>query len=278
MSFARYLAALVLLLALVEFLYVFTKTPRHEREWLPEQSRTATALIAADRVTLFNVRDWTYDAAGPLTTQWTTVTIDPSQITRAWFLIEPFSSWEAVGHTFLSFELADGRVYSFSVEARREAHETYSAVRGAFNEYELSYQWGTERDFVTRRLIYLNHPLRLYPLALSPEESQALFRSLVAETNELAQKPRFYHTLTSNCTNVLAAIVNRHYPGTLPIDTSWYLTGYADRYLMDEGLIERTGTTEETMARHDLTPRRAELAAHATSSPSAFSARVRTGL
>ena len=278
MPLIRYTVALILLLALVELLYVFTKTPQNERDWLPEQSRTATALIAADRITLFNVRDWTYDTSGPLTTEWTTATIDPSQITRAWFLIEPFSDWEAVGHTFLSFELVDGRVYSFSVEARREAHETYSAIRGAFNEYELSYQWGTERDFVTRRLVYLNHPLRRYPLTLSPQEAQALFRSLVAETNALADKPRFYHTLTSNCTNVLAAIVNRHYPGTLPIDASWFLTGYADRYLMDEGLIKRTGSTEETMGRFDLTRRRAELQAQATTSPSVFSALLRTDL
>jgi len=271
-----YIATILVLLLVVEFLYFFTKKPEANRAWLPEQSRTAYALDTGNLVTIFNMRDWTYGTSAPATTEWRTVTIDPATIVRTWFLIEPFSDWEAVGHTFLSFELEDGSAYSFSVEARRETHETYSAVRGLLREYELSYQWGTERDFVTRRLLYLDHPLRLYPLELEPAASQALFRSLIAETNALAERPRFYNTLAANCTNVLAKIVNRHYPDTLPLHHSWYLTGYADRYLMDEGLIPSAGAPEETMALYDLTPKKEQVDARATSTPQEFSAYIRT--
>ena len=271
-----YLLVVVALFALVELLFVFTKKPEADRMWLPEQERTAYAIEAAGLVTLLNVRDWTYGTSSPLTTDWTTATIDPSDIVRVWFLIEPFSDWEAVGHTFLSFELNDGRVYSFSVEAKRESHETYSAIKGLFREYELSYQWGTERDFVTRRLIYLNHPLRLYPLELEPAAAQALFRSLVEETNTLAAEPRFYNTLAANCTNVLSTIVNRHYPGTLPLHYSWYLTGYADQYLMKEGLIRMQGTAEGTMAAHDLTQYREQIYSFSTTPQQSFSAAIRS--
>lgn len=268
------LLQILVLLIIVESLYLLTKQPLGDRTWLPEQARTATAEVQ-DSITLTNVRDWTYNAQGPVTADWTTAIINPKDITRAWFLIEPFSTLEAVGHTFLSFELSDGRVYSFSVEARREENETYSAIQGLFREYELSYQWGTERDFVTRRLIYLDHPLRLYPLTLSPEASQALFLSLIEETNNLAERPRFYHTLSANCTNVLAKIVNKHYPGTLPWDTSWYLTGYADRYLMREELIGAPNGVEAAIAANDLTPFKANVAALASSTPEVFSAGIR---
>jgi len=270
-----YLLLIVTLFAVVELLFVFSKKPESDRTWMPEQAETAHALDAGSLVTIFNVRDWTYDASGILSTEWTSATLNPKDIVRTWFIIEPFSDWEAVGHTFLSFELEDGRVYSFSVEARREEGEEYSAVRGLFNEYELSYQWGTERDFITRRLLYLDHPLRLYPLSLSPEASEALFRSLVAETNALAAKPRFYNTLSANCTNVLAKIVNRHHPGTLPWSTSWYLTGYADEYLMEEGLIELSRSVDETKAAHDLTAHRASITSFTSSSPIEFSRRLR---
>ncbi|HYE23510.1 MAG TPA: DUF4105 domain-containing protein [Candidatus Paceibacterota bacterium] len=271
-----YLAVIIVLLALIEFLYIFTKKPEADRAWLPEQSQTAYALDTGSLITIFNVRDWTYGTSTPRSTTWSTATINPKEIVRVWFLIEPFSDWEAVGHTFLSFELADGRVYSFSVEARRETHETYSAIKGAFREYELSYQWGTERDFITRRLLFLDHPLRLYPLDLDPAASQTLFRSLIAETNKLAEEPRFYNTLSANCTNVLAKIVNRYYPGTLPLHHAWYLTGYADQYLMEVGLIPTKGSVEDTMAAHDITKHKAELEALATSPAQDFSAYLRT--
>ena len=271
----RIVSIVLLLLIAVEVLYLLGKLPRDDRNWIPEQAKTASATIG-ESIELSNVRDWTYDASGPVTTEWTTASIDSASVVRTWFLLEPFSDWEAVGHTFLSFELTDGRVYSFSVEARREIGETYSAARGLFREYELSYQWGTERDFITRRLIYLDHPLRLYPLALSPEASAALFRSLVEETNRLAERPRFYNTLAANCTNVLATLVNRHYPDTLPFDTSWYLTGYADLYLMNKELIPSLGTNEETQQAYDLTPHRADIMQIATSSPEFFSAQIRT--
>ena len=265
-----------LLLGIAAFLlHRLTLSPQPNRAWIPEQSRVARATLG-DTITLHNVRDWTYSREAPLTTEWSDVTIDPQTIERAWFYIEPFSDWEAVGHTFLGFELSTGEVYTFSVEARREAGEEYSAVRGLMNEYELSYQWGRERDFVTRRLTYLDHPLRMYPLALTKDDAIRLFEALIVETNALAETPRFYNTLSANCTNVLASIVNTHYKGRLMYDLSWYLTGYADEYLMREGLIEMRGSIGETKAAYDLTPHRGAVAENATAPATAFSARLRS--
>ncbi len=270
------IAVVLLLLALMSWTgYILLKVPHTDRSWLPEQSRTADAQITDEDITIRNVRDWTYNEEGPLTRQWNDVTVDPSRIIRTWFLLEPFSDLEAIGHTFLSFELDTGEVLSFSVEARREEGEEYSALKGQFRAYELAYQWGTERDFVTRRLIYLDHPLRLYPLTLSSEQSQALFRSVLEETQELAEHPRFYNTLTANCTNILAKIVNEHYPGTLPYDLSWNLTGYADRYLMDQSLISVTDTKEATMTARDLTPFRDNVKEISVLSPEEFSHALR---
>lgn len=255
--------------------YLLTKEPLTERDWLPEQAETATVTYTDDVVTIHNLRDWTYDAEKPLETTWTSKDINPDDIVRTWFIIEPFADWKAVGHTLLSFELTNGEVISFSVEARREQGEEYTATKGLVHEYELSYQWGTERDFVTRRLIYLNHPLRLYPMELSKEDSRALFLSLTEETNILAEHPRFYNTLTANCTNILAKIVNKHYPGTLPYDPSWNFTGYADLYLFKEGLIAQTGTPEETQVGADLTPHRDEVVSFSTSPHATFSTKLR---
>ncbi len=251
------------------------KRPRADRNWSEDMARTATAEFLADgRITLKNVRDWTYGAV--LEKPWRDITVDPAKITGASFFLEPFAQWRAVGHAFPSFEFDGAGALSFSVEARRQVGQEYSAWRGAFRAYELAYQWGTERDFVTRRLLYLKHPLRLYPSTLDAATAQQLFRDLAAEANTLAARPRFYNTLSLNCTNVLAYIINRHAPHALPPDISWFLPGYSDEYLMREGYIAIDGgSIEQTKLLHDLTPHRAAVAAMATAPHAEFSARLR---
>ncbi|HWH16260.1 MAG TPA: DUF4105 domain-containing protein [Candidatus Paceibacterota bacterium] len=268
--------ALLALLLLLGAGYLFQKQPKTAAAWNEAQARTAYADERDGTFLMHNVRDWTYDESGPVDTRWTEVAIDPASVTRVWFLLEPFADIKAIGHTFLTFELEDGTFLSFSVEALREEGEEYSALKGLFREYELSYQWGFERDFVTRRLYYLNHPLHLYPLTLSKEEGAALLRSLIAESNALKETPRFYNTLTANCTNVLAKIVNRHFPGTLPYDLSWNLTGLSDGYLMREGLIPLRGSAAETRDSSSLAPHKESLRDHLYDP--AFSQTLRTFL
>lgn len=268
------LTVLGVLLALGLTLFLLLNRPSNDRAWLPEYAKVASAEITPTKVTIKNVRDWTYDTE-VLSEDWTEVTVDPRTITRAWFVIEPFGGMEGVGHTFLSFEFTDGTALSFSIQARQEASEDYSAFKGLANAYELAYQWGTERDFFARRLLFLEHDLRMYPLAITSEDAGRLFMSVLEETNEVAKQPRFYNTLTANCTNMLAKIVNEHYPNRLPYDLSWNLTGYSDLYLMDEGLIELHETLEQTRATGDLTPHREQIHALATRPANEFSEGVR---
>lgn len=255
-------------------IYLSLQTPRSDRDWLPEYEKTATATVSETHLSIHDLRDWTY-GDDVIARNWTDATVDPRTVTRAWFLIEPFGAFDGVAHTFLSFEFADGSTLAFSVQARQERGETYAAERGLVNAYELAYQWGTERDFIARRAVFLNHDLHLYPLTIAPDDAERLLISLAEETNELAERPRFYNTLTANCTNMLAKMVNEHYPGRLPYDLSWNLTGYADFYLMDQGLIEVTGSKEATRAAANLAPHREALKEAATEDPEIFSARVR---
>lgn len=268
--------ALIVIAALTYVASLVFIRPSNDRVWLPEQAELATADVGTDTVTLHNVRDWTYDGSTVASTDWIEATVRPSDVVRVWFILEPFASSPVVGHTFLSFEFKDGTTLAFSVEARREADEKYSALKGLGPTYELSYQWGTERDFIPRRTNYLAHPVRMYPLVLPDGAAPALFASLIEETNNIAAHPRFYHTLFANCTNVLAHIINKHYPRTLPYDLSWTLTGLSDTYLMREGFIATNGADEETKTAHDLTPSREKIQTHATDTPKEFSTFVRT--
>ncbi|MEK7510728.1 MAG: DUF4105 domain-containing protein [Patescibacteria group bacterium] len=276
---AQFIAGIVLTLLVILGFNYFTLEAKLDRPWIEEQSKTAIAEISEDEIIIRNARDWTYDATGPLTKEWVDLAINPKDVKQVWFVIEPFGDWKAVGHTFLTFEFNDGGTISFSIEARREEGEKYEALAGAFRAYDLSYQWGTERDFITRRLVYLNHPVRMYPLDLPQGAEESLLHSLAEETNVLAANPRFYNTLTANCTNLLAQIVNKHYPGTLPRHYSWILTGYSDTYLMREGFIQLEDASEaRTQMRYDLTQYRESIGYAGTLDPYAFSKVLRLTL
>jgi hypothetical protein len=276
MAVTLWILGAVLALAALALVVVMARSPRADRPWAEHLARAASASLHPDgTVTIHNLRDWIY-AGGAVTRTWRDEAVDPGKITGASFLIEPFGGWAALAHTFLSFRLEDGSAISFSIEARLEDGQPFSALRGAFRNYELAYQWGTERDFVTRRVVYLRHPLRLYPLIIDADAARRLFIDLVKETNALAERPRFYNTLAENCTNTLAYIVNRYAPHTLPWSLDWYFTGFADEYLMKHGYIALDGgSIEGTKALHDLGSQRAAVKAMAASPPAAFSTEIR---
>lgn len=250
-------------------LFTITKTPPTEGEWMGHFARTSiTETDESGLMHLTNVRDWTYGDKTILTKGWLNEVVHPDEITRAWFMLEPFPDWRAVGHTYLSFEFKDGTALSFSVEARIEEGKKYSAWKGLINEYVLTYTWGTERDFLLRRLLFLGHTVRMYPLAIDQQAAKELFLELTEKTNEIAAHPRFYNTLTANCTNVLAEFVNERYPGTIPYDISWNFPGSSDKFLIKEGFIkEGTGT--------DLATYRTDITSFATDDPLVFSHKLR---
>jgi hypothetical protein len=264
-------------LALVALVVVFSREPRGVGNWIDEFIRTPLAHEDSDGMMhIENIRDWTYAKGAVLSRDWIDeVVVAPNQITRAWFMEEPFPSWSAVGHTYLSFEFEDKTVISFSVEARMQKGEKYSALKGLFRQYELTYSWGTERDFLARRILLLGHSVRMYPLTITTEGAQKLFRALAEKTSELAASPRFYNSLTANCTNILAGIVNETFPKKIPYDISWNFPGSSDIFLMKKGFIAAGGSPEESRVKHDLAQYRDEIEAVATSDQKNFSAKIR---
>jgi hypothetical protein len=69
---------------------------------------------------------------------------------------------------------------------------------------------------------------------MTPKNAQVLLREYVEEVNELARTPRFYNTLTANCTNLVFDMVRVIHPG-LPMDARVVLSGYLPNYVYDLG-------------------------------------------
>jgi len=220
-------------------LVVMVRTPSNDRVWAEYLAKPASVSLSVSgtQVSFAQVRNYTYDATGPVTKEYVSRTYDIDALTGMRFLMEPFPKNASFGHTLILFDFENAPSIAFSVEARMEAHETYSPYAGLFNEFELSYTWGTEEDFITRRTVFLAHDVYMYDLSLPKDVVQKVFLAFAIETQTLEAHPRFYNTLLHNCTNELARMVNEQTDYKLPWDFSRIFTGTADEYLFNLGFI-----------------------------------------
>ncbi|MEZ5999263.1 DUF4105 domain-containing protein [Hyphomonas sp.] len=237
----------ILVAALAAFgvflLAVVTKEPRHDREWYPHLSRLPHVNLQDGVFSIAPYGDWTYTENDPDEMVWSAVPPHRiSDVRRVWFVMEPHPGLSVMAHTFVLFEFGEGDLVGLTIEARKETRETYSALRGAFNKFELMYYWASPRDLMTRRAVMMDRELYMYPLALSQQEAEAYLTALLEKTVSIEQRPRFYNTLMSNCTNELAKAAD------IPWHPAFILTGDADRALYLRGRISGEGSFEKARA------------------------------
>jgi hypothetical protein len=220
-----------------------TKQPSHNKHWEALSARTPNALIRPESITLQNVRDRHYVANNSETENYTwldNLTIVPdTDIVRTWFGAAELSANLPISHTFLSFELHTGDVYTLSVEARRTVGQTYSPIKGMSKQYPLWYGWGTERDMVGGRALLYKKQVEYYPLTLNQTQAANLFRTLATRTHEVAMQARWYNTFTSSCATELVQAANQTKGAVLPFHLAHYLPGLAVPYLMKMGYIKQ---------------------------------------
>jgi hypothetical protein len=281
MKWVRGLGIVFLIVLVVFTVHIYTRTADGIGNFRTDLEFAARTDVRADgTVDIYNVRDFMYASGTVLSKNWiATTTVRSDEIVRAWFFVEPFPLSPLFAHTFVSFEFTDGSALAFSIEARIEEGDHYSITRGMLNEYEIALQWGYERDFLARRVLFLDNDVHMYPLAIGSTSAKQLFVALAKETQRVYESPRFYHTLFENCTNLIASVVNSHAPQTLPFDFAWHLTGNADRYLVTHNFIQipSENTFESYREQVNLQNFRTIIEQNATSSYSDFSAQLRMG-
>jgi hypothetical protein len=252
--------ALLLGLALLSLWLVYAfilLRPSNERVWEVGMEEPARVTIEGETVVIENVRDLRFRPDGTVQLERFPRRFDTTRIERVWFLDEPFvaapfTSLRGVAHTYFVFDFEAQEPLALSVEARRERGERFSAWRGLFNQFELIYVWSTEHDATVRRVVHQGNELYMYPLLISDEQAQRLFLQLAQTSQELEAEPRFYNTLTSNCTNELARVANQIRPGTIPNDIALVLPGYSVELLHRLGFIPNQVSVAELRRQHDI--------------------------
>jgi hypothetical protein len=248
-----------------------TITPSNDRDWTPDVARNVTATIDGDRLVVSNVRNFNWRSDTDFDERWEQRSYDLSRVANV-DLILSYWAGETIAHLIVSFGFVGGDRLAFSIETRKERHEAYSTIAGFFRQYELAIVAADERDVVRVRSNVRGEDVRIYRLRMPPAYAQALLREYIADANDLSRNPRWYNTLTGNCTTLVFGMMRIVRPG-LSMDYRVLLSGYLPDYAYDLGATDTSIPFEilrELSRIHDK-------AARADADPN-FSARIREGL
>ena len=231
----RYLLPAVLV---VPFVWWLVQRPSNDRDWMPNMAVLPYAVFEDSLVRVHNVRFTDYTTTEAYTPRYDDRTYDLTRLDAVWFVVEPFSTWRGVAHTFLTFGFGDEAFVSISVEARKERGEGYGVLRGLFRQYELMYVVADERDAIGLRANVRGEDVFLYPVRADASRIRDLFVAMLERANALREEPRFYHTLLANCTNTIVRHINSLAPARVPFSYKVLFPGYADELAYDLGLID----------------------------------------
>ena len=265
-------ARLIVLAAFGAVVIWFLLTPpSNDRDWQPDVAVLPYAEIGGDTVTIHNIRNCDYRSETDYTVRYYDRTFDLARLRAVDFYLIYWGS-ALIAHTMLSFEFEGGDHLCFSIETRKTKGESYSAVRGFFRQYELTYVIGDERDLVRLRTNYRGEQVYLYRLNTDPATARLVFLDYLKQINRLRTHPEWYNALTSNCTTNIRGHTK---PYARKVRWDWRIlaNGYIDRLGYEVGSLDHSLPFDQLKARSLINDR-----AKAAGDDPAFSARIREGL
>ena len=222
----------------------------NEGDWQTPFARMPEAGIEGDRVTIVNIRDFQYRSETDYTPRYRRESYLLSELRTVDFALCYWDGNLAIAHTMLSFGFSDGRHLVFSSETRLKNGQAQGALPGLFKQYNILFIVGTEEDLFKLRTNYRREQLYLYPATMPAEGVRRMFLSLLSRCDEQLRRPKFYNTLTFNCTTSLMPSLPRN--RVRGFDIRFYLNGYSDEMAFENGgLKHRPGESfAEYKARH----------------------------
>ena len=245
--------------------------PSNGRVWADDVAQMTTGTLDGHRVTLHNVRNFEWRSNTDYTQRWETRDYDLDRLNSV-DMIMSYWTIPAIAHMLISFGFGGGEHVVFSVEIRREKIESFSEIGGFFKEFELSIIAADERDVIRVRTNVRGEDAYLYRIRMPVSAMRSLFLSYVEQANALVRTPRFYNTITVNCTTLVYQMMER-IVGYLPLSYRLILSGYLPEYVYRVGGLDQRHPLQELRARGRITER-----AKQADRSDTFSADIRRGI
>jgi hypothetical protein len=244
----------------------------NDRDWLPEVSVTPWASRDGDRITIHGVRNFDYRTETDFTPRWEDRTYDLSTLDSG-DLIAVYWAGKAIAHIMMSFGFGGRDYLAVSIETRKARGQSYSTIAGFFKQYELVYVVADERDVIRVRTTFRQpqEDVYVYRLRVPRENIHRVFLDYAKTMNEMRDHPRFYNTLTTNCTTTV--LLHSHVnPDSPPLSWKILLSGYVPQHAYELGKLDTSLPFAELERRAWVNAR-----AHAADRDPAFSQRIREG-
>lgn len=265
----------LLLFSIVFAWWWFAIPPSNARNWQPDLQVLPWASIKGNTVIVHNIRNCDYRSETDFTVRHYDREFDLNRLESV-DLFQVYWGSPHISHTMLSFGFGDGSYLCFSIETRKEVGETYSAVKGFFKQYELTYVVADERDLVRLRTNFRENgkgeDVYLYRLNVTRGFARKIFLDYLREVNSLKGHPEWYRAISSNCTTNI-----RRHTATFNPDArfDWRIiaNGYLDEMLYERGVLDRSLPLAELKKRSYINGR-----ARSIGDTAAFSQLIRQGL
>jgi len=245
--------------------------PSNDRIWADDVALMTSGEVTGNRVTLHQVRNFDWRTNSDYVQRWETRDCDLDHLNSVDMIM---SYWQgpAIAHMLVSFGFDGGEHVVFSVEIRRQKSQKYSEIGGFFKEFALSVIAADERDVIRVRTNVRGEDDYLYRLRMPPSAMRSLFIAYVEEANTLLHAPRFYNTITVNCTTLVYHMMQR-IVGHLPMDYRVLFSGYLPEYVYQVGGLDSRYPLEELRTLGRITER-----AKQSDASYRFSADIRRGI
>jgi hypothetical protein len=246
-KFCLWVVVIVVVLILITGIVT---TPRLDRDWNTDQAVMPHAEINGDQIKINNIRNINYTSTSDYKVDYYDKTFNLNDLEKVWFMVEPFNESDiGAAHTILSFEFANNQYVAISVEIRKEKGESFGAIKGLFNNYELMYVIADEQDVIKLRSNYRKDKVYLYPV--KAEKAKELFLSMINKANDLALHPQFYNTIANNCTTNIARHINNVTSSRVPFyDFRYLFPAYSDELAYENGLIDTDLSLEQAREKY----------------------------
>lgn len=218
-------------------LWYFSLQPQQHRDWNPEVARVLHYERQGNIVHLHNVRNFNWRTEHDYDEVWQTRTIDLNDI-QAVNILTSYWMGPHIAHTLVSFDVKDQAPLTFSIEIRKEKNESFSAIGGFFRKFELSLVASEEKDIVYTRSNIRGEQVYFFPIKMQPDMAQELFLAYLDKADQLAAQPKWYNTLSSNCTTLVFDMVQAVTQQALPSDYRLLASGYLPNYLYDLNALD----------------------------------------
>ncbi len=231
-----------------------TLQPSNDRDWEPDVAVLPYAEIGGSSVTVHNIRNCDYRTEKDYTVNSYDRTFELGSLrSMDLFLVD----WGLphIAHAMLSFGFGGDRRLCFSIETRKKKGEEYSAAKGFFRQYELTYVVADERDAVRLRANYRKgEEVYLYHIKADPGIIKEIFLAYLRAVNSLKERPRWYNAVTANCTTAIWGHVFPYYPKA-KLDWRILASSHIPEMIYELGVVDKTLSLPELKKRSRINER-----------------------